>query len=155
MARMAIAAAISLTAFSAPSGEAQSYRDSAGTVVQALALAGSQGRDFSVNAPAPPVVGANFSAAGPYASYVLLTSVAASPSRFSIDVENDSGGQVVVVRDDGAALAGSAPANASVFPLAGGPSAGSQGGAWSSQTFKGRVQIYAPAASAQVAIMVE
>ena len=62
---------------------------------------------------------------------------------------------IAVVRDDGTAAAAAAPTNASVFALAGGSIAGAQGGSWNSQTFKGRIQIYAPASTAQVAIFVD
>jgi hypothetical protein len=114
--------------------------------------AGSTGSDFSVNQPTPPVVGGNFGGSGPYAGYVLIRTVPANPTRAGLDVENSSGAQIVVVRDDGTAASGAAPTNASVFPLAGGSGAGSQGGSWSTTTFKGRLQLYAPNATAQVAV---
>ncbi len=117
------------------------------------AASGSTGANYSANRPTLPNVGANFAASGPYASYVLIATVAANPARFNIDVENNSGAQIVVVRDDGTAAGGAAPVNASVFALAGGSGVGSQGGAWSSQTFRGRLQIYAAASTAQVAVM--
>lgn len=114
------------------------------------------GTDFSANKPTLPAVGAAFAASGPYASYVLVATVPVDLTRgSSIDIENNSGDQIAVVRDDGTARAGAAPVNASVFALAGGSGAGQQGGAWSSQTFKGRLQIYAPLSTAQVAVMVE
>ncbi|HDR9029961.1 hypothetical protein [Burkholderia vietnamiensis] len=121
------------------------------TVVQS----GSTGTDYSANKPTIPNVGAAFGASGPYANYVLVATVPASPTRNNIDIENISGAQIAVVRDDGTAANGAAPANASVFTLAGGASAGAQGGAWSSQTFKGRLQIYAPSAAAIVSVMVD
>jgi hypothetical protein len=109
---------------------------------------GSTGTDASANAPAiPPVGGAPFTT-GPYAGFVLTTLQAASAARSNIDVENTSGSTIVVVRDDGTAAVGSPPNNASVFPLAGGGSVGAQGGAWSSQTFKGRLQVYSPITTA-------
>ena len=114
--------------------------------------AGSTGRDYSANAPTLPAVGSGFAASGPYASYVLIATRAANPARCSIDVENNSGSQIVVVRDDGTAANGVTPVNASVFPLAAGVGAGSQGGSWQSSTFKGRVQVYAASSAAQVAI---
>ncbi|WP_143016606.1 hypothetical protein [Paraburkholderia phenazinium] len=117
--------------------------------------AGSVGQDHSANQPALPVVGQPFAAAGPYASYVLIATVPASPSRNNVDIENTSGAQIAVVRDDGTAASGAAPANASVFALGGGSAAGAQGGAWSSQTFKGRLQIYAPSSTAIVSVMVD
>ena len=130
----------------------------AGTVVVTTGLGaiqpGSTGTDYSANPPAIPNVGAAFGATGPYANYVLVKTIPAG-TRNAIDVENASGSPVVVVRDDGTAASGSAPANASVFPLAGGSSVGQQGGSWSSSTFKGRVQVYAPASTAQVTVMVD
>lgn len=117
--------------------------------------AGSTGLDYSANKPILPNVGAAFAASGPYASYVLIATVPASPTRNNVDVENISGAQIAVVRDDGTAGSGAAPANASVFALGGGSAAGAQGGSWSSQTFKGRLQIYAPSSSAIVSVMVD
>ena len=114
---------------------------------------GTTGLDFSANQPTLPAIGANFAASGPYASYVLIATRAANLSRANIDIENTSGAQIVIVRDDGTAATSAAPANASVFALAGGSGAGSQGGAWSSTTFKGRIQVFAALSSAQVAIM--
>jgi uncharacterized phage protein gp47/JayE len=107
--------------------------------------AGSAGRDYSAGAPAVPGVGAAFGA-GLYAGYVQVAARAANPARANIDVENCTGAAILVVRDDGTAATGAAPANASVFALAGGAAPGAQGGAWSSTTFKGRLQIYAPTA---------
>jgi len=107
--------------------------------------AGSTGRDYSAGAPAAPNVGAAFGP-GLYAGYVVVTTRAANPARANIDVENCTGGPIVVVRDDGTAASGAAPANASVFALGGGVAPGAQGGAWSTTTFKGRLQIYAPTA---------
>lgn len=114
--------------------------------------AGSTGLDFSVNAPALPVIGSGFGSSGPYANYLLIRTVAANPGRNNLDVENNSGAQIAILRDDGTAAAGSAPAAASVFALAGGAGIGSQGGSWSTATFKGRIQIFAPTATAQVAV---
>jgi hypothetical protein len=160
--------------------QAQTYRDSVGTIAPAYvplvgcsngrncagpassanpvpvapqpAFTGSMGRDYSANQPAPPNVGVSFGASGPYANYVLIATAPANVSRFSIDVENTSGSQIVIVLDDGTASTGSVPNNASVFALAGGGSVGSQGGSWVSEVERGRVQVYAPSASAQVAI---
>ena len=117
--------------------------------------AGTTGLDYSANKPTLPNIGANFAASGTYASYVLIATVPASPSRNNVDIENISGAQIAVVRDDGTAASGAAPNNASVFALGGGSAAGAQGGAWSSQTFKGRLQIYAPSSTAIVSVMVD
>ena len=107
--------------------------------------AGSPGRDYSAGSPTPPNIGAAFGS-GVYAGYLVVATRAANPARANIDVENCTGGPIVVIRDDGNAASGAAPTNASVFALAGGTAPGAQGGAWSSTTFKGRLQIYAPAA---------
>lgn len=117
-----------------------------------FAAAGSTGLDFSVNAPPLPLVGNGFGAGGPYANYLLIRTVAASASRNTLDIENNSGAQIAILRDDGSASAGSAPNAATVFALAGGAGVGSQGGSWSTTSFKGRVQVFAPTATAQVAI---
>lgn len=116
---------------------------------------GSTGVDYSANAPAIPAVGASFAASGPYASYVLIKTIPALSTRANVDVENTSGAQILVIRDDGTAAAGSAPANASLIPLSTTGSAGQQGGSWASTTFRGRLQIYAPASTAQVAAFVD
>jgi hypothetical protein len=108
--------------------------------------------DVSANEPAIPVVGANFANAGPYANYVLIQTVATNTNRKNISVFNLSGAQILIMRDDGTMALGSTPANASLIALSGGSSAGQQGGYWSSTTFKGRLQIYAPAANAFVSI---
>ena len=134
---------------------AQTRADAAGTLVQSVAQGGTLGRDFSANAPTPPNIGANFGATGVYANYLLIATVPASATRFNIDVENVSGAQIVVMRDDGTALSGASPGNASVFALAPGSTVGAQGGSYASQTFKGRLQIYAPSVSAQVAIFAD
>ena len=118
------------------------------------ALFGSTGLDFSANPPALPTVGSVWPNSGPYANYALLATVQASATRALIDVENTSGVQVAILRDDGAAKSGAAPTNASVFALTPGTGAGSQGGSWTSTTFKGRIQVYGIAGS-QVTIMVD
>jgi hypothetical protein len=123
--------------------------------IGAVTQSGSTGSDYSANSPALPNVGANFAASGPYASYVLVATVPAAPSRNSVDVENTSGNQIAIVRDDGTAASGAAPNHASVFTLAGGSAVGAQGGSYVSGTFKGRLQIYAPSSSAQLAIFVD
>jgi hypothetical protein len=119
---------------------------------------GTSGLDYSANKPTLPNIGAAqfpVDAGNPYANYYLIATVPASPSRNNVDIENISGAQIAVVRDDGTAASGAAPNNASVFSLGGGASAGAQGGAWSSQTFKGRLQIYAPSSTAIVSVMVD
>lgn len=115
---------------------------------------GSTGVDFSANKPALPNIGAGFSG-GVYAGYVLIATVPASATRANVDVENNSAAQIAIERDDGTATSGAAPVNASVFAISNGGGAGQQGGSWTSSTFKGRLQIFAPASSAQVAVMVD
>ncbi len=117
-----------------------------------LAAVGSTGLDFSANPPALPLVGNGFGASGPYANYVLIRTIPASASRSNLDIENNSGTQIAILRDDGTASIGAAANAASVFALAGGAGIGSQGGSWSTSSFKGRVQVFAPMATAQVAI---
>jgi hypothetical protein len=113
-------------------------------------ISGSVGADFSSttnHTALPSAVGATigtstYGGSGPFAAYILVASAAANASRANIDVENISGSTVVVVRDDGTAATGSAPVNASWFLLAGGGTGPSQGGAWSSTTFRGRIQLW-------------
>lgn len=123
-------------------------------VVIASDYGGSVGSDASANKPALPNIGANFSNAGPYANYVLIATVAAA-TRNNVEIDNLSGSQIAVIRDDGTASGGSAPVNASVFALSPGSSPGAQGGSWSSRTFWGRLQIYALSSTAQVNVMVD
>jgi hypothetical protein len=111
---------------------------------------GSVGADFSSttnHTALPSAIGATigtstYGGSGPFTGYILVASAAANATRANIDIENISGSQVVVVRDDGTAATGSAPVNASWFLLAGGGTGPSQGGAWSSTTFRGRIQLW-------------
>jgi hypothetical protein len=112
------------------------------------------GRDYSANKPALPAVGAAFGGSGPYANYVLVSTIPASTARNNVEVLNPSGAQIVIILDDGTAAAGAPPNNATIVPLGGGSGAGAQGGGWSDQTFKGRLQIYALSASAFVSARV-
>ena len=127
---------------SAPTGAAV-----AGVNANVLALPGSIGLDYSAGRPALPNIGANFAASGPYASYYLTATIGAA-ARNNVDIENVSGSQIAVMRDDGTAAAGAAPANASVFALGPGSGVGSQGGSYTSPTFKGRLQVYSPITTA-------
>jgi hypothetical protein len=120
--------------------------------IQDTSAGGSTGSDYSANKPTLPNVGANFAASGVYASYFLVTTVPANSLRSEIEVFNVSGNQVALILDDGTAASSAAPNNATIFALAGGSSNGAQGGSWISQTFKGRVQVYAPANTAFVAV---
>jgi hypothetical protein len=150
LSRGALACALAILASQAT---AQTRIDASGTIAPSVGTAGSLGKDYSANQPPLPNVGSNFGSTGPWANYVLIETVPINPARFNIDIENISGAQIVIMRDDGTASSGAAPLNASVFALAGGAAAGAQGGSWSSQTFKGRLQIYAATSTAQVAVM--
>ena len=117
-----------------------------------VTIAGTVGTDYSVNKPTLPVIGANFAASGPFASYVLIATAPALSTRNEIEVQNVSGAQIAVLLDDGTAATSAAPVNASLFSLAGGSASGAQGGSWSSTAFKGRVQVYAPVSTAFVEV---
>jgi hypothetical protein len=107
-------------------------------------------KDYSVNEPTIPAIGAAFAASGPYASFVLLGTVPADQGRQRLYIQNDSAAVVALVLDDGTTASGSVPAagKASVVSLAAASAAGGQGGVFSNE-FKGRVQIYG-ASGAQV-----
>lgn len=126
----------------------------AARVVLAGSVSGTVRTDVSANKPTLPNVGAAFAASGPYASYVLIATIASYTLRNYIDVENNSGAQIALIIDDGLAASGAQPTNASIFAIAGGSGAGSQGGSWTSNFEKGRVQVYAPSSGAQVSIFV-
>jgi len=104
---------------------------------------GSTGHDYSANKPTLPNIGSNFAASGPYASYFLIATVPVTSNRVQVTVVNNAQTQIAVMRDDGTATNGNAPANASVFTLA--------SGQWASPYFKGRVQVFAASSGAQVA----
>lgn len=115
---------------------------------------GSYGVDWSGNPPAIPNVGNNFAGGHPvYPGYHLIKTIPDNPDRASIDIENISGGPIVIVRDDGTAPGNTPPVNASLFALDGGAAVGRQGGAWNSQTFRGRLQIYGPTGAEIVTVM--
>ena len=109
---------------------------------------GSIGTDRSTTRADIPNLGSDFST-GVYSGYHLVKTIPLNLSRSFVDVENISGDQIVIVRDDGTAGSG-ALANASVIVVAGGAGAGAQGGSWTSSTFKGRLQIFAPSSTAVV-----
>lgn len=113
---------------------------------------GSAGADFSANAPSWPVVGSNFSASGIYASWFLLKTVAANPSRLRITVDNMDAAPILVIRDDGTATSGNALVNATGFTLNPKTGTGPEGGHYESPTFRGRLQIYGASSSQSVAI---
>ena len=113
---------------------------------------GSSGLDFSANEPTWPVVGSSFSAGGLYPSWLLLATVPAGPGRLNISVDNMSSGPILCLRDDGTALAGSAPNNATGFTLNPKVSVGPEGGHYESTTFRGRLQVFGASSSQFVAI---
>ena len=105
--------------------------------------AGSTGLDYSANKPTPPNVGANFAASGPYASYVLVDTLPATPTRAAWHFQNASGLECVLAFDDGTAASGAAPVNASMEPIDPSPrGAAFQGGGEGDSDFKGRIQVY-------------
>lgn len=95
------------------------------------------GNDDSANKPAVPITG-----------YVLIATVPAT-SRAAVEIDNQSTDLIEVVRDDGAGN------NVSIVMLAGASVAGGQGGGWASQTFWGRIRVYAPSSTDQVAVYQE
>lgn len=95
-----------------------------------ISHSGSPGTDHSSN-PAPV----------PMTGYSLLKAIPANPRRNLVGVQNQSTDTVQVVRED---LTG---ANATSLILAGAATAGGEGGAWSSETFKGQISIYVPTAN--------
>lgn len=111
---------------------AQSVQGVVGGVPQPTVASGSTGTDFSANAATIPMAG-----------LVLLATVPATPTRAAVEIQNQSAGTLQVVRDDGAG------GNQTSILIASGGSAGSQGGGWSSNTFKGRIRVYG-ATGAQV-----
>lgn len=105
--------------------------------------AGSTGLDYSANMPTPPNVGANFAASGPYANYVLVDMLPATPTRVAWHFQNASGFDCVLAFDDGTAASGAAPVNASMEPIDPSPrGAAHQGGGDGDSDFKGRIQVY-------------
>jgi hypothetical protein len=123
--------------------------------VKVVNTPGTSGSDFSVNSPQIPELGAGFPGSGLYPNFVLVTTIPANATRMNVDIENSSGGPIVILRDDGTAATGQTLNNASMFPLAGGLTPGAQGGSWSSTTFKGRIQIFAPASNVFITAMVD
>lgn len=107
---------------------------------------GSVGLDYSANKPSLPLLGADFGSSGPYANYVLATTIPANVNRASVEIQNLTGEQICVVLDDGEANTGQALVSASVFSLQAGPGPAGQGSGWSEYTFWGRVQVFVPAA---------
>lgn len=83
----------------------------------------------------------------PPGGYSLLATVNASPNRQNISVQNQSTDSIQVWRDQACNGTG-----LSEIVLAPASATGKMGGAWSSNSFKGCVRVYAPAAGDQVMI---
>ena len=116
---------------------------------------GSAGTNYSANPPSWPNIGANFSASGPYASWYLVATIPALATRFCAEIDNMSAAPILVLRDDGTALSGSAPVNPSAFVLNPKVGAGPEGGSHRSTTFQGRYQVYAASSSAFVSARID
>lgn len=99
-----------------------------------VSRSGSLGVDHSANASTVPISG-----------YALLITVAANTRRNFMEVQNQSTDLIQLVRDDGLNN------NITTILLSGAPSSGAQGANWTSDTFKGRLRIYAPNSTDQVA----
>ena len=111
-------------------------------------------QDYSSGKPTLPNVGgtigvSTFGGSSIYASWVLVAVAPVKP-RVLIEAGNNSGAPALILTDDGSAQAGNPPfgPSASVIPFAA-TTAGAQGATWTSG-IQGRVQIYAPSASAQI-----
>jgi hypothetical protein len=87
----------------------------------AVLQAGSTGTDYSSSEPA--------------ASGTLLATIPATTTRAYVEVQNQSAGQLEVLRDDGAG-------NNLTMILLAPAGANAPGGDWVSSTFKGRIRIY-------------
>jgi len=100
-----------------------------------------------------PAIGANFAASGPYASFLLLTTIPADEGRQLLRISNQSTAVVALVMDDGTTAVGSVPAatKATVESLSAAAVAGGPGGVYQDR-FQGRVQVYAALSTAQVAV---
>lgn len=119
-----------------PGQVAQAVQGIPGGVPMPTAEAGSVGADWSANAPAGPGNATSFTFNG--VTVNLLQTIAANPSRKSIEINNTTGANVVVVIDDGHNTAGSV----GLFPLAPGASANTQGGDLTLTDELGRVRVF-------------
>lgn len=95
-----------------------------------IAFSGSLGTDRSVNGAIVPMAG-----------YTLILTILPNMKRNAVEVQNQSIDLIQLVRD-----AGDGTQQTSIM-LTGAGVAGSQGGNWISQTFKGRVRVYVPTAN--------
>ena len=92
--------------------------------------------DNSANQPAFPPVG-----------YSLMATVNPAANRNNITVQNQSTDTIQVWRDKDCA-----GTQLSVIVLGGASAGGGQGAAWSSNSFKNCIRVYAPSGSDQIAI---
>ena len=100
-----------------------------------VSRAGSFGVDWSANGQTVPISG-----------YALLATIPTKRNRNFIEVQNQSIYTVQIVRDDGT---GAQQTSVILGPAGSSPG---QGGNWTSDTFKGRLRVFAANASAAVAI---
>jgi hypothetical protein len=110
---------------------------------------------YSNPSPTLPAIGANFAASGPYASYVLLTTISADAARMELTAENLSTSVAVMIFDDGSTPVGTVPpaGTATTMALAAAAVAGAPGGTFS-EKFQGRVSVYGKLSTSQVAVFV-
>lgn len=115
---------------------AQAVQGISGGVPLPVNPAGSIGHDRSANAPAGPGNATSFTYNG--VTVNLLQTIVANPNRISIEVNNTTGSQVVVVTDDGFNTGGTV----SMFPLAPGAGANQQGADLTLTDELGRVRVF-------------
>lgn len=93
---------------------------------------GGLGSDFSAN---PPALLAN-----------LIATVPVNAARANIEVQNQAAVPIQIALDDGTG------AYQTIIVLTNGTGAGTQGGGWNSQTFKGRARIFATNTTDKVSV---
>jgi len=91
------------------------------------------GLDYSANPAAIPISG-----------YVLIATIPAF-ARHEVEIQNQSTDLIQIILDDGNGN------NQTSFVLTAASATGNQGGSWSDTVFLGRISIYAPSSSDQVA----
>jgi hypothetical protein len=106
------------------------YVSTQSVIVGSVLQAGSTGVDFSTNAATIPISG-----------LVLLRTIPVFANRAYVEIQNQSANAIQIVRDDGANN------NQTSLLLASGGAPNTQGGGWTSATFKGRILIYGVAGS--------
>ena len=108
---------------------------------------------FSNPALTLPAIGANFGTTGPYANYVLLSTVPADQARMELSAQNLSTSVAVLILDDGSTPVGSVPAagKATTAALSAASVAGGVGGTFADK-FQGRAQVYGALSTSQIAV---